>query len=442
MQNAIYNSMLDILAMEESQRLERFRRNWERYYGKHPKSLKVEPGTKDDNVTLNFARMIVDKSVAFLFGKDLKFEIDEGSTTPAEVWLEEFWRQNKKMLTLQKLGLNGSVCGQAFVRLKSEPNQRYPRLIVVNPETMIVKLAPDDHEQVLEYAIQYPSKDPVTGKPIVIRQLIYQDGPRAWVIEDQVGSVENLTWKTVAVERWPWPFAPVVDCQNLPEPNEYWGISDLEDDVLDLNRAMNYLVTNINRIIRFHAHPKTWGKGFRADQLVVAVDGTIVLPSFDATLQNLEMKSDLSSSVELYKRLKEVLHEVSRIPEIAMGKLQGVGMLSGVALEILYQPLLEKTNMKRLSYGELLVEVNRRALAVGGYGEENHTELHWPALLPSNPLEERQVALIDKQLGVSDDTNLSRLGYDPKLEKRKRESGQGELGDALLGAFDQGEDDE
>src|SRR5581483_3337211 len=134
-------------------------------------------------------------------------------------------------------------------------------------------------------------------------------------------------------------WSPVVDAQNLPCPNEFWGIADLEDDSLDLNKAINFAISNINRIIRFHAHPKTWGRGFQSNQLNIAVDETIVLPG-EASLQNLEMTSDLSSSIRHYEKLREALHEIARIPEVATGVMTSLGPLSGVALQVLYQPLV------------------------------------------------------------------------------------------------------
>src|SRR5690606_15610206 len=106
----------------------------------------------------------------------------------------------------------------------------------------------------------------------------------------------------------------------------------------------------------------------------------------------------------LYERLREALHEVARVPEVATGRMENVGQLSGVALSILYQPLIEKTETKRCTYGDLLVELNRRMLALGGFGEDNITVLHWPELLPGDVLQERQAALLDHQLGVSAST--------------------------------------
>jgi len=412
------------------------RKRWEAYYGKLPLVLKVRPGQIDDNVRINYARMVVDKGVSFLFGRDIGFEIDEVEETDAEQWLDAVWSANRKMSLLQNAALVGGVTGHVFVKIVS--GEPYPRLVVIDPETVTISLAPDDAQQILSYQISYTSKDPKTKKPIGIRQVIERNGLR-WRIVDQVGDLERLTWSTVNEAIWPYEFSPIVDCQNLPAPGEFWGQSDLEDDVIEIIRAINFIASNTARIIRFHAHPKTWGRGFTARDLRIGVDETIILPGENAELRNLEMQSDLASSLRYLDMLRQALHEVSRVPEVATGNLDRAGSLSGVALQILYQPLLEKTNTKRLLYGDMLVELNRRLLSIGGFSDDLRTALHWQEILPQDAMQERQAALIDMQLGVSQDTLLQRLGYDPDLERQKREAASTDLGEQLLTAFDRGQ---
>lgn len=436
MLNLVERQLQEIAALDEIARASRFKRAWDAYSGRLTKPLKVKPNQADDNVLVNFARVIVDKGVSFLFGRNVGFELSEVEETTAEQWLRACWAANRKMTLLQKLALNGAVCGQAFVKIV--PTRSYPRLIVLDPSTVTVRWEADDIEQVVSYRIQYPAIDPATGKPMAIRQLVERDG-QVWRVSDQVSRGNSPVWETTAETIWPHPWSPIVDCQNLPVPNEYWGMSDLEDDVLQLNSAINFVLSNLARIIRYHAHPKTWGRGFTANQLDIAVDETIVLPSPEAELRNLEMVSDLSSSIALYERLREALHEVTRVPEVATGKLDNIGSLSGVALQILYQPLLEKTETKRRTYGDLLVELNRRLLALGGFGEENRTVLHWPELLPRDPKAEAETALLHQQLGVSRSTILEKLGYDPQLEAQKREVASQELGEQMLTAFERGD---
>jgi hypothetical protein len=373
--------------------------------------------------------------VSFLFGQDVSFELVEGERTEAEEWLDACWAANRKLTLLQKLALSGAVAGHAFLKIILEPGRTDPRLVVLDPATVVVTVAPDDHERVLSYRIQFPTIDAETGRPVVLRQTIVADGTR-WVIRDEK-AFSGDRWQVVAETAWPYEFAPIIDCQNLPNPHDYWGVSDLEEDVLRLNDAINFLLSNLVRIVRYHAHPKTWGRGFRAEQLDLSVDETIVLPSPDAELRNLEMQSDLGSSIQLYLRLREAFHEIARVPEIATGRVEGVGSLSGVALQILYQPLVEKTQTKRRLYGDLLVETNRRLLAIGGFGDDLMTTLHWPELIPGDPEAEAKTLVLWQQLGVSQDTILRRLGLDPATEREKRDMSAGEATvraiDALLG---------
>lgn len=419
---------------DETGRLLRFRRAWEAYYGRFKRPLVVRVGQGDDNVIVNFARVIVDKGVSFLFGKDIGFEIDEVREVEAEGWLDACWQANRKMTLLQKAALNGAICGHVFLKVLNA--QPYPRVIVLDPATVSVRWDADDIERVLAYYIEYPALD-ADGEIVTRRQRIERDGA-VWAITDEEARGSG-PWVTVGGAVWPYAWPPVVDCQNLPAPNEFWGISDLEDDLLQLNDAVNFVLSNITRIIRYHAHPRTWGRGFSAKQLNVAVDETIILPSPDAELHNLEMQSDLGSSIALYERLREALHEIARVPEVATGKLDRVGALSGVALNILYQPLLEKTEMKRRTYGDMLIELNRRLLALGGFGENNYTVIHWPELLPLDMRAEAETALLLQQIGVSQDTLLQRMGYDPDLERQKREATSEELGERILTALERGE---
>lgn len=127
MLNIIEQQVSEIAALEEIARARRFKTAWEAYYGQHPKPLKVKSGQPDDNVIVNFARVVVDKGVSFLFGQDVGFELDETDTTPAEEWLAGCWKANRKSTLLQKLALNGAVCGHAFVKIV--PGNPYPRIV-------------------------------------------------------------------------------------------------------------------------------------------------------------------------------------------------------------------------------------------------------------------------------------------------------------------------
>src|SRR5918911_1207481 len=100
MQPFISNSLADQYKQDEALRLQRWQRAYQSYHGLFPSPLKRKRDQPDDNVITNFARLIVDKSVAFLFGRGVEFELDETAETDAEEWLEQCWRENKKKKSL------------------------------------------------------------------------------------------------------------------------------------------------------------------------------------------------------------------------------------------------------------------------------------------------------------------------------------------------------
>lgn len=456
----ISDLILKQAAQAEAERLKRINDSWNAYYGTLPQPLratKSDPQAKD-NIVLNFAQPIVDKGVSFLLGKDLEFEIDTGrdgdadedddeedadDESPGEQWLEKCWKQNKKMTLLHKVAINGAVTGDVFLRMQlPKPGQQFPRVINLDPATVLPIWDMDDYEEVLAYRIQWNAIDPTTGKPVVRRQMIEQEGTR-WRITDTISKGDSNVWVPIGPPQvWPYPWAPIFHCQNLPAPNTYWGISDIEQHVLSVNNALNFVISNMARILRIHAHPKTWGAGFTSKELQIGVDEVIVLPNIQAKLQNLEMNSDLGSTLELYKRLKEALHEITRVPEIATGKVDNIGALSGVALQILYQSLLEKNNTKQLFYGEMFEDLNSRLLEAGGQGVEQNILIQWPNPLPKDAFTEAQTAVLLDQVGVSKDTILTNMGYDADQEAQKKAQESqtaAELGDQLLSKFDKGQ---
>jgi RimJ/RimL family protein N-acetyltransferase len=311
---------------------------------------------------------------------------------------------------------------------------RQARVLALDPATVSMAWDADDIDEVYRYRIQWNATGR-DGRPIVRRQIIEREG-RGWVITDAESRPDQATWTQTSQVDWPWEFSPIVDAQNLPAPNEVWGNSDLEADIIALQNAMNFTVSNVQRIIRYHAHPKTWGSGFNAAELRAAVDEMIVLPNAQAQLHNLEMQSDLDSSLALYDRLRQALHALLQVPEVATGKLDTIaGTISGVALQILYQPLMERVEDKRETYGEMLLELNRRLLIMAGMAPAPG-QMIWPEVIPRDPMAERQAALLDQQLGVSQDTLLQQLGYEPDNERAKSQVDAIDAADRLLTAMD------
>lgn len=409
-----------------SDRARLMRRAQDSYDGRPSKPLLVRPGETDDNLLISLGGLLVDKGVSFLFGEDVPSQVPGAKAAAKQDWLDECWRRNKRALTLQKLATNGAICGHSFARLIAD--KPFPRVVILDPQTVEVTTDPDDIDSVWRYTITPPAEPAEDGAEETRRRTVIQnehgeagqrlqlDHPETWTIIDQV--YQGGAWVNVATATWPYPFAPIVDCQNMPRPNDYWGKPDLGDDVLHVLAAINRVASHYNKIIRIHAHPKVYTVGMGARNLDTSIDAVIQLPSETADLRALEMKSDLASTKALLDTLLNLLSMMVRIPLVAMGMPDNLGAISGVALQIRYQPLIEKTKLKRRTYGDAVQELDRRLLALGGFDDTTVTTLQWPDIMPSDPLEERQVAVLDDSLGVASKHTLAeQFNYDYEAEQ-------------------------
>lgn len=288
---------------EDQARRAAIQRAWKAYRGDLPKPLKVADGQPDDNVRSNRCAPIVDKGTSFLFGQVLKIEATDEATdtsepstppvitpptepghapkvkklakpkpSPTQDFLDGLWGDDDdKMTLLSQMAINGGVCGQVFVKLIPPlTGMKYPRIVVLDPSLVRMVTSPDDVSLVLAYIIEYPVGGDMQKRQIIAR--IDPDGDALAVGADDIDETWTITtytrkgsfgnWIQVgSVEDWPYRFAPIFTNQNLPNPNEAWGVPDLSDDIIAMNSNLNFIQSNTSRIIKFHAHPKTWAKG-------------------------------------------------------------------------------------------------------------------------------------------------------------------------------------
>lgn len=423
----------------DAERLREMQDAWIAYRGKLKDPLKVDPKQPNDNVRTNRCAPIVDKGVSFLFGPVLKIECtDDGPDSDEQQFVDELWGDDDDRMTLlAEMEMNGGVCGTEYCKLiPSEEPGGCPRIVILDPKNLRIITNPEDCTQVLAYIIEYPA-----AADMQKRQLITCINPNtpmaslsnaaaevqnAWTITNYVRVGAYGNWVQGESEDWPYPFAPVFHCKNLPNPNEAYGTPDLTHDLIGMNKSINFALSNISRIIKYHGHPKTWMKGVRASQIQVAVDETLVLESPEAEIGALAAMENFTGLLAVVADLRSDMDEQSRIPAVALGRLVDLpkGNISGVALQLLFQPLLEKTTLKRRLYGRHIRDITRAALVIAGVlpveqWKTYKVDLHWQNLLPIDDLAAAQTALILQQIGVSNDTIMQELGYDADTEADK-----------------------
>jgi hypothetical protein len=447
--NLVADSVLASAQMERDLRRRRVNVAWDRYWGKHPKPLKVT-GTDpngDDNTTVNLSRKTVDISAFYLFGKSLKFEVGGKGDEPADEWLAKCWEANRAQTMLLEFATSAGVAGDGYLRLYparspgAAGRDAFPRIVSLDAANVDVVTDPVDVDRVLRYVIEFTSVDLLEKRATAHRHVIEQaEDVAAWRILEQESVGDKRDWVTVSEEDWPFAFCPILHCKNLPAPHCFFGRSDIEEDVLDLNAAISFVASNVNRILRVHGHPMKYITGQAVKDLDAAIDSVLYLPNPEAKAGAMPYVENLESHFGQLQKLRDAYHELTGIPEIATGKVENIGQLSGLALQILYGPLTRLTDVKRKFYGELLVEVCRALLELGGFDGATGlpVTITWPQMLPTNRKEEAETSLILGDVGVSRETRLTELGYDAaqETERSRTESEVAALAQSV--AFDRG----
>ena len=378
---------------EHRKRRELFDKYWNYYRGFHKKHLKIREGSPDDNVVVNLSRKVVDTGATFLFGKSVTFSTDgdEGTETPEEVYLRQVFAPDPINNFhyddfLNELAIYGGITGTAFARLYNTGDMftDKPSVVAINPAMVDVVTDPDNVRDVIEYLIIWKGGDDWK------RDRITRVDNGTWEIAREIKTGAGSRWVLDGdVLSWPYQWPTMFHCQNIKNPLSFWGDSDLTD--ADLNDSINFIASNTNRIIKFHAHPKTVAVGVSKDQIqATAVDSLWAVPNPEARVENLEMQSDLASSMAHLDRLKNDFYQVTGLPDLSPDKVQ-IGALSGFALSILYAPLLSKTEGKRRRYGSMLQRINAAVLELGNFGEGIVTDIDWPNPLPSDKTERAQL---------------------------------------------------
>jgi len=426
---------------------------WKSYRGEFPPPLKIQPDQPNDNIISNRCAPIVDKGVSFLFGKTLNIEAAKETTEPTNtvkdairaVWGDD----DDRMTLLSQIGINGGITGMSFVKIMP-PDMHHPHTRILPLDSCIVRVVTDNDDVscILAYVIEYAMANEWNRRQIISRidpnaplgldydQEMFVDH---WIITNYMRKGQIGSWQqTGEPDTWPYPFAPIDFCQNLPNPNETWGIPDLTPDLIGLNHSLNFIQSNTSRIIKYHGHPKTWIIGMDADAVNTAVDDLICLPSSDSKIGNLEMVQTLTDQRNFAMDLRGHMDEQSRVPAIALGRETSLprGDISGVALKLLLQPIMEKTTLKQRLYGSLIRRVTRAALVIEGVlsldeYQNYEIQLHFQNIMPEDDLQAAQTALLLRQIGVSLQSALNQLGFDPEQEIERLKHEQATIGDLL-----------
>lgn len=330
-------------------RLNRYAQAWAFYLGHHW-AYRREAG--EPQITFNYVRALSDWLVNFTFSKGIVFQTPRAYQHTVPALLERIWdKDNNKQQVIWEIGNQGSVQGDAFVKVAYEPpfedvkgipQPGRVRILPINASFCFPEWHPHDRERLIRFKLKYRfwgTAPEGTRQVFTYVEIITDD-----VIEEYVN--DQL------IDRRPNPlgFIPVVHIANKIASASPWGLSDIVD-VIPLNRDFNEKATEVSDIINYHTAPVTIITGAKASNLEKGANKIWALTQKDAKVENLTGGAEgLPPAIEFLQMLKTGMHEMIGITEGALGQAMPISNTSGVALAIQYMPTIMVYDQKKTQY--------------------------------------------------------------------------------------------
>lgn len=443
------------LTNQETLRLERIKEAWNFYEGYHWEGI---DDLDSPQVTFNYCRPFVNKFVAFEFGKgftiktpmaldnkgvtvgDTKIDVSvkddngDGVISPEELentpeklvektvndFINSVWDTNNRDELCVEIGQTKSITGEAWVKVSFEspedlddPFEEYPngklRLTCIPTQFVFPTFNPHDKDRLDSLLIMYPIEKRVeTGllfkrsstTTVIYKELWTKDEIVVYEDKEETDRMEN-----------PYGIIPFVQIKNFPIAGRTYGMGDL-DDVIPLNVELNTKRSDISEIIDYHSAPITCVFGAKIGNLEKGANKVWGGLPKDAKVSNLELQGDLGASTNYADSLKTAMCEIGGVPETVLGGANAISNTSGVALQYMNLPLIERTRVKRLCTKTGFETVNKMILHIAileGLIEkpENiskkdflYNEVTLPDTLPKDELLELQKLESEMKLGL------------------------------------------
>jgi len=192
----------------------------------------------------------------------------------------------------------------------------------------------------------------------------------------------------------PYGFIPFVIFPNLRQPKEFWGVSDIPA-LMQPQRELNRALTQLSRILEVSGNPIAVLEGVERSEDIAVQPGAVwtLPPDAKAYLLDLLQGGGIRLHVDYIELVYRCLHDLSEAPRAAYGGIERE--LSGVALEVELQSLLQKVQRKRLIRGSAYARRARMILELHRlYNGEDLTDVDiaigWGSIIPQDRARQAQ----------------------------------------------------
>jgi len=433
-----YNAaMMPPVSLSDYQRREDDGSRWSRYqryldfFNGRQWDSRPRPGER--RLTVNYARVFVHKLASYLVGKGVTVALEPNGSDAAaadaaqqaEAFLRQVWADNSLQLLDFDTAIDSAVLGDGAFKVSLQEGASLALdfgLPVVgaaknsaSSASSVIRVAAcdvmglsarwrgDDMRRLLavteSYRLAQTEAAELFGKAAVVAAAgSWQPGQLVTISEvwDEASFCLKLNSRVVREQANPYGFIPYVIFPNQRRPRQFWGESDLVD-VMALNSELNARVSVLSQILQMSGNPILVLENVdEAEGLRVGPGAVWTLPeNSKAYLLDLLKDGGLDLHIKYIEALYRVLHDLSEMPRTSFGDNQSGAARSGVALEMMLQPLVQKILRKRQIWSEVIERRNRMILALAGL-PLHRSRIEWPDILPKDrqALVTNEVALV------------------------------------------------
>jgi hypothetical protein len=384
----------------------------------------------EPRLTVNYARALIRKTASYIFPEPVRFSIDPREMDDPDTAAHAERLLNGLLASLETgqleldLAIESATLGDAAMKITWHAETGSPVIAAVHPGTLRAITAPDDPRRLLgieqRYTLDRAQALELFGVDPGGRQGDRVEARETW--SDRRWGV-TLAGQPVRDEPNPYGWIPYVLIPNDPPTHRLWGSSDL-DDLADLCRELNQRMSVLARVLELSGAPIAVLENVDSTEgIVVGPGATWELPEgAKAYLLDLLSGGGAGLHVQYIDLLYRALHDLSETPRTAFG--DSGRTLSGAALEVEIQPLVQRVRRRRRRWDAAFRQRNARLLDLmerfGGesIGGIRHSTAVWPPILPSDhQIAARTAVLLTGQGITSKRTALVSLGCtDPDAE--------------------------
>jgi hypothetical protein len=351
------------LNQRELERFKRYKELLDFYHGRH---WPARASRGEKQLTFNYAKTVIDKVASYVMSgvHHTVTAVDDSDQArqkakQAEAALQLVYQENN----LEQLDLDTeidcAILGDACFKVIWDNEAKNVRVTAPDVQGIYAWWLGDDTSRVWRVASRYS----LSAEEAEMLHRVKPRGKTATVVELWTEHRFELWLDNALLEKKPNPygFIPFVIYPNLREPKKFWGISDLPQ-LIEPQRELNRAMSQLSRILELSGNPIAVLENVEESRDIAVSPGAVwnIPDDAKAYLLDLLQGGGVSLHINYIDLLYRTLHDVAESPRAAFGGTSRD--LSGVALEIELQPLLQKVWRKRLIRTSAFRQRNRLIL--------------------------------------------------------------------------------